>query len=105
MDADSFIDHIDKKAGHKKCVIKWETKFQDCKECLEENKAIVELQIKFRSETQKVFTEKVNQISLSANDDKRIQTPEEVISYPYNTGLRRVCKEELLKQSKTKNKI
>ena len=58
---------------------------------------------KFRSEVQNVLTENVNQIALSANDDKRIQTPDKVISYPYNTGLRRVCIEALLKHPKIKN--
>ena len=38
MDTDIFFDHADKKAGHKKCVIKREIKFQNCKEYLEKNK-------------------------------------------------------------------
>lgn len=65
--------HGDKKAkGTKSCVIKQEIKFQDYKECLEENKTILKSQQRFRVETNNVFTEKVNKIAISANDDKRI---------------------------------
>ena len=39
------------------------------------------------SEEHNVFTEKVNKIALSADDDKRIQTRGGIISYPYGTVL------------------
>ena len=58
-----------------KCLIKREIKFEDCKRCLESNKAILRykcLQQMFRSELHNVFTEKINNIVLSLNDDKRI---------------------------------
>ena len=54
-------------------------------------------------EAHDVFPKKVNQIVRSANDDKRIQTPGEVISYPYGTGLGRVCKAEMMTNLKIKN--
>ena len=49
------------------------------------------------NEAHNVFTKKVNKIALSANDDKRIQPPNGVISYPYDTGPGRVCKGELMR--------
>ena len=65
--------HGDKKAkGTKICVIKQEIKFQDYKECLEENKTLLKSQQRFRVETNNLFTVKVSKIALSANDDKRI---------------------------------
>ena len=33
-----------------------------------------------------MYTEKVNKIALSSNDDKRLQTSDRVITYPYGTS-------------------
>ena len=60
----------------------------------------MKLQQRFRSESQSVFTEKVNKIALGINDDKRIQTPDRVISYLY-AG--RVYKAKLVEYLKMKN--
>ena len=49
-----------------------------------------------------VFSKNVSQIVLSANDDKRIQTPGGVI-YPSGAGSGRVCKEELTRHPKIQN--
>ena len=66
-------DHSDKKAkGAKKCVVKWEIKFQDFQDCLENNKTIIRSQQRFRSEAHNVFIKNVNKTALSANDDKRL---------------------------------
>ena len=42
-------------------------------------------QQRFKSNAQNVFTEKTNKDCLIVNDDKRIQTLDRVISYPYGT--------------------
>ena len=70
-----------KAKGIKKCVIKRQKKCQDLKEFLKKNK-ILKLQQRFMSEAHNIFTEKFKKIVLSVNDDKRIQTPGGVISYP-----------------------
>ena len=44
-------------------------------------------------------------IALSANDEKRIQVADRVISQPYGTVLGIVCKAELVKQSNIKKWI
>ena len=44
------------------------------KEFIKENKVILKTQQRFRSKKHKVFTEEINKIALSSNDDKRIQT-------------------------------
>ena len=60
----------DKKAkGTTKCVIKHRLKFSDYKDCLLNNEII----LKFESEKHDVYTEEFNKISLSSNDDKRLQ--------------------------------
>ena len=87
----------DKKAkGTKKCVIKKELKFNDYKDCLLNNKIVLKLQQNFKNERDDTYTEEVNKIALSSNDDKRLQTFDKITRYPYETSAGRVCKTELL---------
>ena len=87
----------DKKAkGTKKCVIKRRLKFNDYKDCLLNNKIGLKSQQRFKSERLDVYTEEINNISLSSNDDKRLQTFDRIISYPYGASAGKVCKTELL---------
>ena len=88
----------------KKCVIKRKLKFENYKNCLEEthlenkinhleknkididfikenhkefirnNKSILKIQQRFKSERHNVFTEEFNKTALSSNDDKRMQS-------------------------------
>ena len=53
-------------------------------------------QQRFKSEKYDVYTEEVNKIALSSNDDKRLQTFDRIISYPYGKSAGKVCKTELL---------
>lgn len=51
--------NVDKNSkGTKKCVIKWETKFEDYKTCLENNKTILTTQQRFRSDAKMYSLEK-----------------------------------------------
>ena len=87
----------DKKAkGTKKCVIKRRLKFNDYKDCLLNNEIILKSQQRFKSEVHNVYTEEINKIELSSNDDKRLQTFDRMTSYPYGTFVGKVCKTELL---------
>ena len=47
-----------------------------------------------------MYTEEVNKIALSSNDDKRIQTFDKVTTYPYGTNVFAVCKNEMLLKNK-----
>ena len=82
--------------GTKKCVIKRILKFYDYKYCLLNNEVILKSQKRFTSEKHDVYTEDVNKIALSSNDDKRLQTFDGITSYPYGTVAGKVCKTELL---------
>ena len=63
----------DKKAkGTKKCVIKKMIKFNHYKKCLLNNEVILKSQKRFISKKLDVYTENINKIALSNNDDKRI---------------------------------
>ena len=44
------------------------------------------------------YNEEINKISLSSNDDKRLQTFDRITSYPYGIIVGKVCKTELLEQ-------
>ena len=87
----------DKKGkGTKKCVIKRRLKFNDYKDCLLNNETILKSQQRFKSERHDVYTEEINKIALSSNDDKRLQTFDGITSYPYGASAGTVCKTELL---------
>ena len=42
-----------------------------------------------------MYTEEVNKIALTSNDDKRIQTFDRVTTYPYGTNVFTVCENEM----------
>ena len=72
----------DKKAT-KKCVIKRMIKFNDYKNCLLKVEVILKSQQRFISKKHDVYTENINKIALSNNDDKRIVSSDKITSYPY----------------------
>ena len=46
---------------------------------------ILKSQQRFKSDHHKVYTEEVNKIALSSDDDKRLQTFDAIETYPYGT--------------------
>ena len=104
-----------KKQKAQKCVIKRKLKFQDYKNCSEavqienkishfrkkidvdsfkedqkdfvkNNKLILKAQQRFRNKKH-VFTEEINKIALSSNNDKRMQSTDSIETYAY--GMRK----------------
>ena len=74
----------DKKAkGTKKCVIKRMIKFNDYKNCLLNGEVVLKSQQRFKSEGHNVYTENINKITLSSNDDKKLIASDKITSYPY----------------------
>ena len=70
--------------------------FQNFKNCLFNNEAVYKSQERFKSYDH-VYTEEVNKIPLSNNDDKRIQTFNGIETYPYWTNAFKACECEMLK--------
>ena len=68
---DEFIKMKNAK-GTKKYVIKKMLKFEDYKKCLFDNVPMLKSQQRFKSENHEVYTENINKIALSSNNDKRI---------------------------------
>ena len=74
----------DKKAKQtKKCVIKRMIKFNDYKNCLLKDEVILKSPQRFISKKHDVYTENINEIALSNNDDKRIVSSDKITSYSY----------------------
>ena len=93
----------DKKAKEtKKCVIKQIIKFNDYKNCLLNDEILLKSQQRFKSEARNVYTEEINKIALSSDDDKRLQTFERITSYPYGTSAGKVCKTKMLSKANIK---
>ena len=93
MDDDS---EVKKAKGTKKCVIKRELMFENYKDCLFNDKIILKSQQRFKSDHHKVYTEEVNKIALSSDDDKRLQTFDRIEIYPYRTNMFKVCESEMM---------
>ena len=72
-----------KDKGTKKCVIKRMIKFDDYKNFLLSGEVVLKSQQRFKSKGRDVYTEKIDKIALSSNDDKRLIAPDKVTSYPY----------------------
>ena len=89
-----------KTKGTKKSEIKRELMFENYKDSLFNDKIILRSQQRFRSDHHRVYTEEVNKISLSNNDDKRIQKYDKITTYPYGTNLFKICENEMLLKTK-----
>ena len=73
----------DKKAkGTKKCVIKRMIKLDDYENCLLKDKLLLKSQQRFISKKHYVYTEDINKVALSNDDDKRIVSSDKITSYP-----------------------
>ena len=61
---------------------------------------IIKSQQRFRSVHHSVYTEEVNKIALSSNNDKEIQTFDKVTSFPYGTNVFKVFESEMVSKNK-----
>ena len=59
--------------------------FENYKDSLFNNKTILKSQLRFKSDLHNVYTEEVNKIAVSNNDDKRLRTYDKITTYPYGT--------------------
>ena len=58
-------------------------KFNDTKKCLLNDEVMLNPQQRGISKKHNVYTENINKIALSNNDDKRIASSNKITSYPY----------------------
>ena len=82
--------------GIKKCVMKYKTMFEDYTDCLLNDKIILKSQLWFKSYNHDVYTEEVNKIALSSNDDERLQTFDRITTYPHRTNAFKLCESQMM---------
>ena len=116
----------DKKAKDtKKCAIKRKLKIDNYKNCVEatqlenkisyleknkinivlknhkqfirNNKAMLKTLQRLKSERHNIFTEEINKIALSSNDDKRMQSVDSIETYAYGTRKDLIREKEVIK--------
>ena len=75
--------------------------FENYTDCLRNDKIILKSQQRFKSDHEKVYTEEVNKIALSSNEDKRLQTHYKITTYPYGTNAFKVCESEMLNDKRS----
>ena len=97
LDDDSKIK---KAKGVKRCVIKCRLMFENYKDSLLNKKIIIRAQVRFKSDHHDIYTEEVNKIALNYTDDKRLQTFNGIITYPYGKNAFKVCESEMLTKKK-----
>ena len=67
---------------------------EDQKEFLKKSKLILKIQQRFKSERHNVFTEVINKIALSSNDDKRMRSIGSIEIYVHGTSKDLICKKK-----------
>ena len=97
MDDDSKHKKV---KGIKKCVIKRRLMVKNYKDCLFNDKTILKSQQRFKSDCHNVYTEQINKVALSSNDDKRLQTFDKTATYAYGTNAFKECESECRRNSK-----
>ena len=64
------------------------------KEFIINNKLILKTQQRFKSENHNLFIEKINKITLSLSDDKRMQSMDSIETYAHGVNKDSVCGKE-----------
>ena len=72
---------------------------KDKKEIVKNILLILKTQQTFKSEWHNVFTEVINKIILSSNDDKRKQSIDLIETYSQGTSKNLICKKEKIKHN------
>ena len=63
------------------------------------------MQQRFKSKSHNAFTEEINKIALSLNDDKRMQWIDSIETCAYGTSIDLICKKEKIKCDNKNNNV
>ena len=61
---------------------------------------LLKSQQRLKSTYHNVYSEKINKIALSSNDDRRLQTFDKITTHSYGTNVFKVCESEMLSKYK-----
>ena len=91
-------DHSEKEKAKrtKNAVIKLLIMYENYTYCLFNEATILKSQKRFKSDFHDVYTEEVNKIALSSDDDKRSQIFDKVTTYPHRTNAFKVCESKMI---------
>ena len=83
-----FLEESKRCKGVKKSIVSKSIHLEDYKNCLFTGKEQLQTMNIIRSRKHELFTEQVNKVALSANDDKRIIQPDKIntLAHGYRTG-------------------
>ena len=70
--------------------------FENYKDCFINENTIFKKPQRFKSYYHDIYTEEINNVALSSNDNKRIQTFDKVTTFPKETPAVKVCENEML---------
>ena len=70
--------------------------FENYTNSLFNDEIILQSQQRFKSDHHKVYTEEINKIALSSNDNKRLQTFDKITTYSYGTNAFKVCENAVM---------
>ena len=70
--------------------------FENYKDCLLSKTVILRSQQRFKSDHHEVYTDEVNKIALSSNNNMRLQTFDRVATYPYGTNAFKVYESKMV---------
>ena len=70
--------------------------FEKNRDSLFNNKIIMRLQMRFKGDHHDVYDEEINKIALNYTDNKRLQTFDEITTYPYDANAFKVCESETM---------
>ena len=68
-------------------------------------KNIFKKQQRFKSYYHDMYTEEINKVVLSSNEDNRVQTFNRVTTFPHKTSNFKVCEDEMLNVRKAKETL
>ena len=101
-----FDGKVEKRCkGTKKCVVKKRISFDDFKNCYETGRVQYRIQHRFTSQKHVVYTQKINKVALSIDDDKRIQDCDGNRTYAWGTSVGIICKDDLMKRTWHPNRV
>ena len=94
-----------KAKGIKKSVMKGRIMFENYKDYLFNEKTILKNQQRFKSYYHDMYTEEINKVVLSSNEDNRVQTFNRVTTFPHKMNNFKVSEDEMLNVRKAKETL